>query len=108
MGRKRTAGLFKRGEIWHIDKQISGCRIRESCGTDNLEEAEKYLVKRSEELRQANVYGVRPPRIFREAATKYLLENQHKRAIANDAEYLRELDKYIGHLRLDQVHMHTL
>lgn len=42
MGRKRTLGLVKRGDTWHIDKQIQGKRIRKSCGTANLEEADRY------------------------------------------------------------------
>ena len=40
MGRRRTPGLIKLGEIWHIDKQIRGRRVCESTGTGNLEEAE--------------------------------------------------------------------
>ena len=70
MGRKRTAGLILRGGIWHIDKQLRGTRIRESTSTSELAEAEAYLAKRAEELRQAAVYGVRPKRSFRLAATR--------------------------------------
>jgi integrase len=61
-----------------------------------------------EEIRQATVYGVRPKRSFREAATKYLLEHQHKASIACDGLFFRQLDAYIGDLRLDQVHDGTL
>jgi len=108
MGRKRTPGLFKRKEIWHIDKQVFGRRLRESTGSDSLEEAERYLAKRIEEIRQAIVYGVRPKRIFREAATKFLQENQHKASIGDDAYHLRVLDPYIGELPLEAVHMGAL
>ncbi len=56
MGRKKTPGLYKRGECWHIDKQVFGRRICESTGTNLLEEAEKYLARCIEGLRQvANV-----------------------------------------------------
>ena len=81
MGRRRMPGLVKRGENWHINKKVDGVRICESTGTSRLEEAEKYLVRRLETIRQATVYGIRPKRLFREAATKFLLENQHKRSI---------------------------
>ena len=74
-------GLVKRGNTWHINKKVDGVRICESTGTSELKEAEKYLVRRLETIRQAKVYGVRPKRLFREAATKFLLENQHKRSI---------------------------
>lgn len=51
---------------------------------------------------------MRPKRTFQEAATKYLLENQHKASIANDAMYFKQLDKFIGSLYLEQVHNGTL
>lgn len=108
MGRKKTPGLFKRGDIWHIDKQVFRQRIRESIGTSSLEEAEKYLANRIENLRQITIYGVRSKRTFREAATKFLAEHQHKRSIFTDAIRLKELDKYIGNLYIDGVHSGTL
>jgi len=108
MGRKRTPGLFKRGEYWQIDKTVFRRRICESTRTRELEEAEKYLAKRLEEIRQASVYGVRPKRTFQEAATKFLMENQHKRSLHNDATHLRLLVKYIGDMTLESIHIGTL
>lgn len=106
---KRATGLTKRGNIWHIEKEIRGYgRLRESTGTGLYEEAEKYLNKRLDEIRQSTVYGVRQKRLFREAATKYLLSNQHKRSIATDAIHLKELDKWIGDKTIDQIHDGTL
>jgi integrase len=60
-----------------------------------------------EENRQATVYGVRPKRTFREAATKYLLESQ-KASLKDAALHLKILDAYIGDLALESVHMGTL
>ncbi len=108
MGRKQTPGLFKRGDAWHIDKYICGQRIRESTGTSALEEAEKYLARRIDILRQAQIYGVRPKRSFIQAATKYLLENQHKASITNEANIIQQLIPYIGSLNLEGVHMGSL
>ncbi len=108
MGTKRTPGLVKRGNTWHINKKIDRVRICESTGTGELKEAEKYLVRRLETIRQAKVYGVRPKRLFREAATKFLLENQHKRSLVVDARNLKILDQYIGDLALESVHMGAL
>ena len=107
MGRKRTPGLTKRGGVWHIDKQIRGRRICESSGTRLLSEAEAYLARRTEEIRQAEVYGVRPKRSFRQAATKYLNEGT-KRSLDRDAQDLETIEPFIGDLSLDQVHMGTL
>lgn len=108
MGKVKSPGLFKRNSIWHIDKQIGGCRLRESTGTSDLFEAERYLAKRTEEIRQASVYGIRPSRTFRQAAVKYLQEYAYKTRIADEALHLKQLDKYIGHLPLESIHSGTL
>ena len=111
MGCKRLPGLYQRNGIWHIDKQIQGQRICESTGTGDLEEAEKYLARRRETIRQASVYGVRPHRSFREAATKYLLDEEaggELRSLDRNAQALKIVDPYIGDLPLRQVHMGTL
>ena len=108
MGRKRMPGLTLRGEIWHINKKIDGRRLYESTGTNRLDEAEKYLVRKLETIRQAKVYGIRPKRTFKEAATKFLLENQHKKSIHSDNDRLKFLVPIIGNLPLDTIHMGTL
>lgn len=106
---KRATGLTKKGDVWQIDKQVRGYgRLCESTGASSLEEAERYLTRRLEQIRQQSVYGVRQKRIFREAATKYLLENQHKDSIATDAIHLKQIEPWIGDLPLDQIHDGTL
>ncbi|MGH8605284.1 MAG: site-specific integrase, partial [Gammaproteobacteria bacterium] len=86
---------------------IRGRRLCESTGTRELKEAEACLAKRIEELRQTTVYGVRPRRTFRAAATKYLNETR-KRSLGRDAQDLRAVDAWIGELPLQQVHTSTL
>lgn len=108
MGRRKSPGLINRGGVWHIDKRIRCRRLCESTGERSLEKAEEYLAKRIEETRKALVYGERPNRTFRQAATKYLNENQHKRRIADEALHLKQLDPFIGDLRLHSVHIGTL
>ena len=108
MGRIRTAGLVKRGDIWHIDKTIGGKRLCESTGETELEQAELYLAMRIERYRRASIYGERPKRQFREAVDRYLRENQLKRSISDDELHLKQLDSFIGDLDLRMVHMGTL
>jgi integrase len=60
-----------------------------------------------EEIRQAAVYGVRPKRTFRKAATKYFSEAT-KSTIERDAKVLKVLDEFVGDLPLEAVHMGTL
>ena len=108
MGNKRRSGLTRKGEYWHCDKWYLGVRIRGSTHCREIAKAEEYLAKRMEEIRTAQLYGVRPDRTFRMAATKYLTENQHKRTIGDDAGRLEQLDPFIGALTLKQVHMGSL
>jgi integrase len=108
MGRKRTAGLRKRGDIWHIEKQIKGYGVfRESCKTSDHALAEQYLYMRLTEIHQHMMFGVRPIRTFRQAATRYL-EETIKRSIGRDAQALMILDPYVGDLPIEKVHMGTL
>ena len=106
---KRSPGLQKRSGVWIIDKRVRGYgRICESCGTDSLEEAERYLARRLEQLREARVYGVRQTRTFVQAAKKYLEENQHKRSLDRDVYALNAVMPFIGRLPLDRIHNDSL
>jgi integrase len=106
--RKSMSGLFKRNGVWRIDKVIDGERIQESCKTGDLAEAERYFIYKMEERRQAKIYGVRPKRIFRKAAIKFLEENQQKRSLDKDAQTLSFLDPFIGDMYLDCVNQSSL
>jgi hypothetical protein len=99
--RFRTTGAFE----WHIDKRIKGFgRLCESTGTSDEEEAARYLARRVEEIRQAAIYGTRPRRKFREAATRYLTEFAWKRSIERDARALKDLDPFVGDVWLATLH----
>jgi integrase len=107
MGRKKVAGLINRQGTWHIDKVIRGRRLCESTGESDLGKAEEYLARRIEQIRQAEVFGVRPKRTWRQAATKYLNEAT-KGTLREDARHLKHLDPFIGSLTLEAVHMGSL
>ncbi|MGA8830574.1 MAG: tyrosine-type recombinase/integrase [Desulfomonilaceae bacterium] len=106
-GKRKIRGLIKKSHIWHIAKIVRGYRIRESAVTGDIQEAERYLAHRMEVLRQVQCYGVRPKRMWREAAIRYLLEKQ-KASLPRDAICLKQLDPFIGNLVLENVHMGTL
>lgn len=104
MARKRTPGLIKRGETWHIDKQIKGYgRLCESTGHSDYDKANLYLATRLTQIQTALASG-RPTILWREAATKYLLDHKDKASIADDGRHLKALDPYIGDRTLDDVH----
>lgn len=101
MARKTITGLQKQPNgIWKIDKIYKGERIQESTGTCDREEAEQYLIHLLEKKRNEKVYGVRQVKIWREAATKFLLEFKDQPSIKLSATYLEQLDPYIGELPL--------
>lgn len=86
MALSKPAGLILRGAVWHIDKDLFGTtRICESTRTGALKEAVLILARRIEEARASHFFGVRTPRTFREAATRFLQENEHKRSRDRDA-----------------------
>ena len=103
MARKTITGLSQRNGIWHIDKKVNGERIYESTGTGDRSEAESYLIHRLERLRQEKVYGVRRVRIWREAATRFLLEFKDQPSIQLSAQYLAQLDPFIGDTPLTHI-----
>lgn len=111
MARRPMPGLYKRGQIWHIDKctryHPKG-RLQESTGTRRIDEAERYLIHRLEELRKSAVYGVRPTRTFDQAAEKYILENTHKASILDDGSHLEQMMPFIGQLDLSEICDDTL
>lgn len=61
-----------------------------------------------DDARKATEEGRRPDRCFRQAATKYLLENTHKASIGVDAYHIELLMPFVGHLPLKQIHDGTL
>ncbi len=53
------------------------------------------------------IFGLRPRRTFREAATKYLRDFAHKPGIGRAATALKDMDKFIGDKCIDQIHNET-
>jgi len=108
MQKRRTPGLKQLNGIWHIDKTINGKRFCKSCETSEKQEAEELLARLIDQQRKARLFGERPDRIFRVAATRYLEEFDHKKSIGCDANDLIKLDQFIGDLYLRDIHNGTL
>ena len=105
---RKTPGLLLRGGTWHIDKVIYGKRICQSTGTKDRIEAEALLARRVTQARHVHLFGEPCEHSFREAAAKFLAENQHKRSLKRDQRALAVLDPFIGALPLQRVHHDTL
>ena len=111
MARAKMPGLHLRGGVWWIWKQIPGYgRVRESTGYGKNEyaKAEHFLIKRLNEIKDAQRFGIRPERVFREAAAKFLMEHTHLSTIGDIAITFKQVDPWIGHLRLNRIHDGTL
>lgn len=103
-------GLYKRGKNWHIDKEIYGQRISRSTGTQDIKEARAVLDCLKEEARKAYLLGVRPERTFKEAAIKYIKEEElkGKRTLETEKGYINGLMPYIGDVPISAIHDGTL
>lgn len=86
---KRTPGLRKKGNIWHVEKVIAGQLVRCSTGEAELDQAERYLAKLIEDTRKVKVYGERIERTFDEASARYIDEYSHKRSLDRDIVSLK-------------------
>ncbi|MFM9913282.1 MAG: tyrosine-type recombinase/integrase [Methylophilaceae bacterium] len=103
----RQSGIYQDDKNrWCVDKVYRGTRLRESF--ENLEEAENWLIKHLDILRQEHLFGVRKNRTFNEAAAKYLLDHQYKVSLETDIYLLESVMPYIGYLTLNQIHDVTL
>lgn len=108
MARNKLPGLYwdKKTGKGSVDKRIDGIgRVRHRFTASSQAEAETEYHRA---IAQAKVVASTPERkLFREAATKYLME-ETKSSLDRDAACLANLDPWIGHLRVDQVHQGTI
>jgi integrase len=105
---KRTPGLRKKGEIWHIEKVIAGQLVRQSTGETELDQAERYLAQLIDQRRKVVVYGERLERTFSDAAARFIEEYDHKRSLDRDITTLKAVMPYIGELPLLKIHSGVL
>lgn len=107
MGGKKTPGLYRRNEVWHIRKTVCGRKILGSTGTSNHDEAEKILAQSIAEVREQVLKPCRPKRIWEEAVTKYLNESR-KSSLADDAMQFKFLHWYLTKKPLEDINIGTL
>jgi len=112
---KKTPGLYKRGNTWHINKVYKGRRLHESTSTSDLEEAEAFLAKRLTELRRVINFGETPAITFEQACIRWLAENAHKKSVGTMGRWLAtmleqetESGERLGDLSIEQIHNGSL
>lgn len=102
--RKSGAGLVKRGEVWHIDKQLNGRRITESTGETDRARAEGYLAMRIEQIRREHVYGERPRVTVAVACEKFIRDYCPEKTRVRAAHSLDQLLPFVGTLDITMLH----
>jgi integrase len=106
MGRKQSGIYQDENKRWCVDKVYKGTRLRERFQT--FEDAESWLIRQLELLRQVSFFGARRERSFSEAAAKYLIDHEAKVSLQTDIYMLESIMPFIGHLSLDKIHDATL
>jgi len=106
MGKKST-GIYKRKNgSWVVDKCVENVRLYQSF--ESYEDAEAWLTRELETLRQTRVHGATPQVTFDQAAGRYIEENAHKASVESSGYHLKAVMPYVGDLLLEQVHSGTL
>ena len=72
MGRKRTPGLQLRKGSGTLTRSCTDSELSIYSHKRPLRSGKFTLAHRIETIRQSTVYGVRPTRLFKDAAAKYL------------------------------------
>jgi len=104
MGKRKIAGLFKNGEIWHVDKHVRGRRINKSTGTTDFVEAQQIMALLIDQARREDIFGIRKKRHLSEAIDRYVSENQHLASIEDNTTHLKLILSVIGDLYLHEIH----
>ncbi|RZL39868.1 MAG: site-specific integrase [Rubrivivax sp.] len=102
-----TRGILRDGDGWQVDKWWRKTRLRQR-GFLNYEEAERWLIKRLDELREVHLHGERPERTFNEASAHYVLTHESKVSLETEIYMLESVMPFIGNLKLPQIHDGTL
>ena len=86
------SGIYQRNGTWYIDiRTADGERIRRTAGTQDRAKAEALLEQLKHELWQQQKLGVKPKRLWDEAAVKWIHEKGGKKSIRDDIARLRYL-----------------
>lgn len=96
--RKKPDGSFC--ESIYFDKQYAGRRLRGCSKTSSIEEAERRLRKKLDEIDNAIRYKIRPNRTFEEAAAHYLETDPNA---WRHVSHLESMMPYVGKVELSKM-----
>jgi integrase len=89
-------GIKLRGDVYWLDMQIDGRRIRESLKTGDKKAAQQMHDIRRAELWRERVLKERPKKTWADATKRWLTERDHKRSLKDDQDKIRLLEPVLG------------
>jgi integrase len=92
-----------RGDVYWLDVQINGKRIRESLKTGDKKQAQALADIRRAELWQGRLLKAKPKKTFREACARWLLEKAHKKSISEDKDKINYFLPKLGDRQLANI-----
>jgi len=89
-----------RGDVYWMDVQINGVRIRESLKTNDKKQAQNLYDIRRAELWQGKVLKARPKKTFKDACARWMVERGHKKSISEDQDKINYFLPKLGSKQL--------
>lgn len=104
MAKTRTSGItVDKSGYRTVNKQVLGTTIFQRLGKVSQEEAEKWLAGEVQRIRLSRTGATRPDVPFREAAARYLKENQGLRSREDADWHLGLLTDWIGQMPIADI-----
>jgi len=92
-----------RGDVYWLDVQINGQRIRESLKTGDKKQAQALADIRRAELWQGRLLKAKPKKTFREACARWLVEKAHKKSLSEDQDKINYFLPKLGDRQLSNI-----
>jgi integrase len=89
-----------RGDVYWLDVQINGQRIRESLKTGDKKQAQALADIRRAELWQGRLLKAKPKKTLREACARWLVEKAHKKSLSEDQDKINYFLPKLGDRQL--------
>src|SRR6266481_2402563 len=104
-------GLRRRGRIWHLDSSFRRHRIRQSCETEDRNQALSMLRQRQAELDQRGPPALRTPKLtFTDLARDFITDYRviGKRSVGKAEKSVAHLAQYFGGYRAVNITTHDV
>ena len=92
-----------RGDVYWLDVQINGQRIRESLKTSDKKAAQALADIRRAELWQGRLLKAKPKKTLKEACARWLVERAHKKSIQEDRDKVAFFQAKLGDRQLSNI-----